>query len=492
MIIVGGLGDQVSSLVWGTISSGPLSIPEMFMQNEFYVDFFRVFLYPLQSNQPLLWLTMSLGLTFFGVGFYNFYTIFVIFLNFISSYVLFKKYRFGLLFSLTFTFSSYFWIHLGLHPALINVWPLPLLLNELIFVKTTNFSIKRLSRIVLIVLGSTLISNYIGFAAFIMLVFYALSDIRNIKVYTIILGVAGILSVLVLWPYFYSNYYLGGPKTRTAGYIDRPYEDFFYFSSRPWYFFIASPKNPILGSLSEGAIEKIKSTNYFLADDYQASEHAASYFGLSFIGLVVFATVNLIVVKPGKAILFDYLRYLCMAVGVTLLMLPPYITIFGYTIYTPGQLIYLLFPMFRVTVRLSVLVHLLMLIFVGEVLFRRSPISLSQKQRLLVLALLALSMFEMFVPPKFEIRNIPGDMYVSLITKVSDDSKIVALSGSLLNDAMYWLSLHKKMIYTEDYIKSDDADYILVPADKINTEEYAKYKQNREIYLDHNGAILLK
>src|SRR3990167_650886 len=322
MIIPGGLDDQTIHLSWGFISNSLFNISDPNL-NEFYVyrTLFGHLLNPLSANQPLSTLFLSVGLSVFGPNFYFFISLISIVITLLFSYLLFKKYKYSVAWALIFTFSSYMWSHLWKHIDLLQIWIFPLffiLLSKFFRVKTLK------SPVILGVffVASTLISNYAGFIIFIYFIIacavkliYQWLSTRNIEV--IILKRA-ILTVLV--------------------FVGLSYITLFQYIQ----------------------------SNYFLADDYFANEHQGNYFGFVFLitslTLVIWSYKNSIESRKKIAI------YMLCNILLYSLMFPPFLTISGINIYTPGIIIYKYFLMFRVTSRFSIILLLNLLIIMAYII----------------------------------------------------------------------------------------------------------------------------
>ena len=154
--------------------------------------------------------------------------------------------------------------------------------------------------------------------------------------------------------------------------VYRPLEDWYNLSFRPWYFFIPPKSSIFFGEFSKNIHEKIKNTNYYLADDYMEEEMAGSYMGWHFLlGLGTVAVILFLkkykniefktfktVYKNKEMIIRSFFIIFC----ILLISGPPSFTIGGVEIYTPTYPLYYIVPVFRTLVRWAVVIYLFVLI----------------------------------------------------------------------------------------------------------------------------------
>src|SRR3990167_8250421 len=493
MIIPGGLDDQTIHLSWGFISNSLFNISDPNL-NEFYVyrTLFGHLLNPLSANQPLSTLFLSVGLSVFGPNFYFFISLISIVITLLFSYLLFKKYKYSVAWALIFTFSSYMWSHLWKHIDLLQIWIFPLffiLLSKFFRVKTLK------SPVILGVffVASTLISNYAGFIIFIYFIIacavkliYQWLSTRNIEVIILKRAILTVLvfvglSYITLFQYIQANYF-GRDKIGLT--VTRTYEDFFVFSSRPWYFFIPPVKNPWLGSFSADVLENIKQSNYFLADDYFANEHQGNYFGFVFLitslTLVIWSYKNSIESRKKIAI------YMLCNILLYSLMFPPFLTISGINIYTPGIIIYKYFPMFRVTSRFSIILLLNLLIIMAYIIDKNFE-KIKKKIKyinIIIISFTAITLIETFIPFDFVKKEIPPNVYLFLNKNTSENTIFAVYPNNATLDALYWVYAHKRNLLNPKYYSSQYMD----------SEEFTKnLNTNEGIYklLEFDGEYLI-
>jgi len=227
----------------------------------------------------------------------------------------------------------------------------------------------------------------------------------------------------------------------------RSYEDYFVFSSRPWYFVLPSPKNPLLGNISNRAYRLIDNTGYFLADDYFHLEHSANYLGMLFLITCTFFGVFAFK-KSKQKTKSALLIYLFVCLSVFFLTMPPYFTLLGVRIYTPGQLLYMFFPLFRVTARMSVLIHLGLLLLCAtsvDALVRLKLVN-SKYVKTFLSIVLVVTMTEVYIPPKILKFDKEPEVYKSLGLLGKTSSRFAVYPYSKTREALFWLPVHQKLL----------------------------------------------
>jgi hypothetical protein len=448
MIVLGGMDDQTSLLVWSTISKGIFSIGDPILGSyPVYKAIFSLFSSPFSTPQPLLWSLVSIGLSIFGYAFLNALFVFAVLLTLVFSYLLFKKSPYALLYGLVFTFSSYTWIHLGLHIDLIQIWFIPLFLYVLrrLEEKRSLLGYIKLGVVLALVLPT---SNYLWFMLCALYSFYILADILvNLSLKSVVFNIKRFLITLSISLLFVGIMIFIPKGSSSASAIPlggRPYEDFVTFSSRPWYHFVPSEKNPLLGSVATLLNNKIGEWDYFLADDYFSGEHLAAFYGYSFL---VYLAVSLFVyfrkVKFGLNTKEVY-KFLIMSAFLFLIMFPPFFTIRGLKIFMPAELLYKFFPMFRVTSRFSIMLLMSLLLAV----YKMEGLVLKEIPRLkkIFILLFGLTLLEVFVPPKVVNYSDPPEEYTRLREVTSEGSVFAVYPYSQTQEALFWLSEHKRLL----------------------------------------------
>lgn len=468
MYILGGLNDQIALLVWGTLSTGFFKLPEELMSYGPYREMFSWLLSPQNSTSPLLEFLLSTFLSVSGPNGVILLSILFTLVTFIASYQLFKKYKYGLLLSLVFTFSSYYWSHLGIHLSLMQTWIFPvsfLVFEKYVFSGQKVNSYLQLMRnslvVALNIAVSLLFSNYLGFFLVIFFSIYTFSYViaeyryfkilqtRALLIYIFSLFFALLIVLPFFSPYLKINYSSKSTTEQSSYKVTRPMEDFFYFSSRPWYFFIPPVKNPWLGTISSNLIDSISRTGYFLADDYSAVEHSGNYFGYSFLVLSIILYVlylRFIKIAEERSKVFQIILTM---LALTAFSMPPYFTVSEKIIWTPGYLIYLLFPMFRSTSRLSVVILMCFLVLLA-MLFKVTNDHASQKIKSILAVIfplfLCITLFETYIPPKLKWVGSPPEVYVALNQVSAPKSKFMVYPYKRSEDAFFWLSVHRRFL----------------------------------------------
>ena len=462
MLVIGGLDDQIGLLIWSTISNFPFSITIKSIASFLvYQDIFRGLINPLLSNQPAVWLPVSFLLSVFGNNFYNVLIVFTLLLNFYVATILFGKFKYKFFCAIVFTFSSYTWLHLGKHIEISQVWVLLLFFHVLLKSNLTKVNVKSFIKLGFLLSLAGLVFNYYGLFLALFYLFYILYDFLldyiktkkpNFFLLINLLGsflISSAIVLLFLFPYINANYLNVSTNKQGNFSMTRPIEDFFSFSSRPWYFIIPSPKNVIYGQLSENLLLKIKATGNFLADDYFVYEHSANFYGYSFILLLMFCCCYVFLHKKiSKIPMVNYLntkKFVILAFVLFLFTLPPFVTISGLTIYTPGYLIYKFFPMFRVTTRLSPLILICLLLALANSSELMSKDNRVYKIFRLFLPLIAvLIILETYVPVKiYTVRDTP-EIYYYLVKSTNQTTVFASYPLELARESFLFTATHQR------------------------------------------------
>src|SRR5688572_20392339 len=156
MLIVNNPTDQITSLIWGLLSTSPFHFTNPLLGSyDRNIDVFFGFLHPLSTTEPLYFLLMSLLGSLLGGNAYNLYLVAILLLNFFVFYYVFKHYKFWWFGCAIYNLSSYYYLHLGLHPSLIHLWIFPL------FYKF--YTDKNKWGLILLAPVTALLSNYFGY-----------------------------------------------------------------------------------------------------------------------------------------------------------------------------------------------------------------------------------------------------------------------------------------------------------------------------------------
>lgn len=449
--LIGGLGDQLGHIVWSYISNKPFNISFEYLANSsIYQTYFLSQLYPWSSSEPLIRLLTSFFSSIFGPNFFNIFLVITLGLNLYFSYLLFKRFKYSWFYIIIFNFSSYFWIHFGEHLELSQTWIYCLLIKMLL----DKFWLVHPYKFGLFLSSFVLISNYIGFFSLVFFLIYLLVywgfNKTNIGLKLYFLAITKItitflVSIFIfIYPYIKANVYkisydsssrITGSKT-----VIRSLGDYITFSSRPWYFLIPSTSNPLLGIYSNSAYELIKSSGNYLTDDYFPREHSANYFGLSF--LIVFMYL---LIKEYKKKNLPYKTtiniLLVSSIVVFIFMMPPVLTIKNIILYNISYIFYILVPVFRVTARMSVLLHLLLLLSFGYLLH-----SYIHKQlKYILFILMSLVLIETYIPLKVYTINVPP-IYQYIGVNYLPGNNLVVYPYDKTKEALLFLSTHNQLV----------------------------------------------
>ncbi len=515
--ILGSIGDQINILVWGKLTTASI---ETLLNYAPYNTLLAWLSDVSLTSEPMSWYMLTKLVSIFGINSLLFYQGFILLLNFVTSLILFRKSKYKYQFAILNTFTSYFWLHVGEHLVLINTWIFNLI--TAILLKSSKRASHFVLIAVLLVVG-TLISNYIGYVSFLFVSLFILvqgciSTFRRDTVLAketlfvllaVIFGVL-VLAILLKKPLLlnYVTPHSAGKQEQSILVVKRPIEDFFTFSVRPWYFVMPPLNNPLLGSFTESVDATLKSTNYFLSDDYFAQEHGTLFFGSSLILFVLVMYVYIIrnqikLVLDGRLI-----ALLASALILFTMALPPYIVIGGVQIYTPGYFVYKMFPMFRVTSRFAPLFLLSLLLLLNQMLNLGTP--KIEKLTLRVFSIIVLlTLLETYSQLKITVLGSAPHEFVYLKEKTESNDLFAIYPYSQTQVAFLWLPTHErrilnmrgfetnnvandhltKMLNTEDGIANLhklNTRYLLVKKD-VSPKDRAFFLNNENLCLQNSG-----
>ncbi len=471
MFIIGPLEDQIPLLLWHFMFKSPILLYPQ------YAQLFEGLQFPFANSQPVTSIFLSFFLSHFGTNSLTYLIVLTFIVNFVVTYLFFKQYKFPFFYTSVFVFSSYTWVHLGTHLILSQIWVIP---TFFMFYKKfkDNPSYKSGVFLGLLLTLIIFISNYLGLFLLITFLLLCVFDMRlqSIKVILVSLLTTVLLVVSTLSPYIKANYLTDSPPDAQRLVSTATFEDFFTFSSRPWYFIVPPVKNPILGGVSTKFLDLLRGQGNFLTDDYFKAEHQANYFGLvflTFFGFVVFKYKN----KKELWGLF------AVAAVLVLLMMPPYFTVFGLKIYTPGYLMAQFLPVLRVTARISVILHFILLLILAKCLSENPRLP---KIRLLLSVVVIITLVETYIPIKFY-NEQPPQAYAYLSRYEEGTKEFLVYPYNRTNQALLWAPLHKQLLinprgyktvnfdskeYTEGLVftKELKADFLLMFPDESSSE----------------------
>jgi len=420
-----------------------------------------------QNNQPFIFIPAFLLAKLMHPALaYNLIVLGGLALDFVFALRFFKKLfgRFiGLLLATTFVFSPYLAYQGRSHFDLIQVWPVIWFFHTLFFSQSRHKPVY-LGLLLTLTVG---ISNYLGYftglATALYLVFsFLTTKEKRATLITALPDVAkaGTIFILItlvfMLPYIKSNYF--APKTRMedatdARAVNRPFEDFVIFSSRPWYYVLPSVDNPFFGGMAQKSLGRLSFTNNYLTQNYFKAEHSASFLGWV---TIVMALGGMLWIFRSRSFLktatqLNHPALILTIVGLIILTLPPSIVLNGIEIYTPSYLLFKAFPMFRVLSRMGIIIVLFTLVFSGygyKILsdfMLNKNIGLTTTRSILIL-LTVFSVAQLFVPLKITHVATPPRVYSYLGQTDSFKSPIVVYPYSKTNEALFWLTTHQKAL----------------------------------------------
>lgn len=448
-----------------------------------------------QSNQPFIFIPAFLLAKLINPTVaYNLIVLGGLTLNFLFALRFFKK-LFGRflasLLAVTFAFSPYFAYQGRSHFDLIQVWPVIWFFDTLFFSQSRHKPVY-LGLFLAFIAG---ISNYLGYftglvtGLYLFFSFLATGEKLRVlrtrlpefaKAGTVFLLTSGVF----LLPYIKSNYL--SPRVRMeestdARALNRPFEDFVIFSSRPWYYFLPSVDNPFFGKMSQNILDVLSDTNNYLAQNYFKAEHSASFLGwitilLATLGLLKlgvsrrnssaggFLTHNKMENLNSQYSRMPNLPLLLTIVALFTLTMPPSVVINGLEIRTPSYLLFKSFPMFRVLSRMGIVVMLFTLVFSGYGYKTLSDAMLKKRLKLstvrFVLALLTLfSAAQLYIPVKITHVGKPPSVYSYLGQNDSFKSPIVVYPYAKTNEAFFWLATHNKALINPRYYANKETAF---------------------------------
>jgi hypothetical protein len=431
---------------------------------------------------------------------FNLFVILSLFLNFYFFYrftrLFFNNKLIRIILSSIFSVAPYTLYHSQNHITLVIVWVLILGIELIVNINSTKKAI--LTGFYL--LFATLASNYYGYFLLIFISIFSVLKIlfkikvkditykSDVKLLLLSLVTFSLTTILILFPYVRSNL-ISKNSTATIGTkevtingntkiiegdswklnpgintdedikqfndvkkVDRKIEDFFVFSSRPWYLFLPAPDNPFFGKFTKDSIHYLQNDwGHWLTNNYFPSEHVAGYLGiinlfLAFIGLVY---IRKSLKQKQPKIYHTLLLMLITAIIILILIQPPYITFNTTKIYLPSYLLFEVFPMFRTLARFGIVILAIELIFTGYgylALLETKKIKFQYIKILLVIVLFFISLAEFYIP--FRITNIskPPALYEYLRDNTSSESSFVMYPSDPFPKVYFWSSIHQRQI----------------------------------------------
>ncbi|MFH2109462.1 MAG: hypothetical protein ABII16_03310 [Patescibacteria group bacterium] len=480
--IIGGLGDQVGGFI--ALSNKKL-IGAPFNNNPTHL---------LESNQPIFSLIYNEGSQIFNpILFSNLFSIISVLLLLIFCFLLFKYLKVNifvsLLLSILFTFSPYTYLHLGVHPALMQVWMIPA--GIILLLKSQTLKQQIITGV--FIAFAIFVSNYLGYFLLLFAGSFLLANITikltfkkftfgwfklELVKYLVIFGVVLLICIPTLLTYFKSSYRI---TPSFDGGVSRTLEDFQNFSGRPWYLVLPPIQNPVFGGVTKSVLNWMKSDwGYFLADDYFNNESPEMFLGWGNILVFIFSIAYF--VKRSKCQMTNDKIKTALIFGLTgflvfLFTFPPYFDFAGHKIYTLGFILYKLFPMFRVTQRLGIVILMCVLIvngvFLSEIVTRYKNFKTKLLLvRLIIIGYIVFTLFEFYIPITITDVSKTPEVYTYLAqdTKkvsfnfVGETGRIGQYTGTEIivtyprqnSDDIFWITRHQKGLINPRNYENDE------------------------------------
>jgi hypothetical protein len=392
---------------------------------------------------------------------YHLTLFFALLLTSIVSYIFFQdfiKNKFiSTLLTISFIFSYYFYYQSQNHIILIQVWAMVLYLKFLLKEFDSDKKVDYKTYLLGLYLSTTsLLSNYLGLFSILFTAVYIASKslmlrekllLRIIfKKTLIILLMFTISFVTIDFKYFSANYFSVSDSKSNQLELKRSVEEFFIFSSRPWYYVIAPEDSIFYGNFSKNILRILQdSFPNFLFNNYFKSEHSSSYLGITNLILSIAGIIGIKKIAEEKQ-KKELKILLTVAIVLILFTMPPFIKFLNLTIYTPNYLIYLYFPMFRVMARLGVLIFLIMLIFAGygyKSILSSSRLKIKWRY-LIAIIIFCISISEFIAPLKITNTSEIPEVYTFFKPEIKNN--IAIYPNSKIREGLFWTKDHNQNI----------------------------------------------
>ena len=331
----------------------------------------------------------------------------------------------------------------------------------------------------------TALSNYLGYMSLLIFIGFRLSDwliekikAKNYKFPTkntfVTLIIFALIAVIYLFPFFKYVYFkearseIDSSATRVS-YIDKNLENFFTFTTRPWYYVFPSTDNPHYGEMSKLILFKLQNDwGYWLTSNYFKSEHSASYLGWANI-IVGLIGLRFLLIGFKKKTLSSQetliLKFTVVGLMAILFSLPPYFTINNFKIYTPSYILWELFPMFRVLSRFGIIVFISNLMLVGIGLREILKNSKSYFRISFLGIFLTLNFMELYIPLQINnVSQIPS-IYEELMEESKEGESFVVYPYNTTAEVLLWLPEIKRNFFNTSYFISSNER---LPEDLVN------------------------
>jgi hypothetical protein len=436
---------------------------------------------PLFTSEPLLYQTYFFFAKFIdSIILYNLFLAVIFILNLIFIFRFFKLFNFSNLqvtiSTLIVSLSPYFSYNFRSHLALINFWIVAYFLTILFscLPEENKKSYITFLKGGLVLAVTFLISNYLGLFLLIITILYFLIQIS----YSVIFKTYPILTLFknysvlfisfsLVFGIFSLNYFNSlnsniNDNSNTIKLFDRGIENFFIFSSRPWYYILPSTDNPLFGSISNQVINFLQNEwGNFLTQNYFKSEHSSSFLGILNIVLGITGIYFVSKSYQKKELIVKYKKEISIFILFILLVIismPPYFTISNTKIYMPSYLLYSVLPMFRVIARLGIFTLLFWMVFVNYGYgFLIQKLKLGNKKLSLYILLsfiLTISLLEFYIPFKLTDVSKSPQIYSDLRIISDKADRFVVYPESKSTQAYFWKLEHQRYIvnFTNEHI----------------------------------------
>ncbi len=240
--------------------------------------------------------------------------------------------------------------------------------------------------------------------------------------------------------------------------IPRPLEDVLSLSARPWDFLLPAPDQPFLGKWSDSMYTKIRS----LSNDYKTMS-AFLPERVVFLGWLPLALGVMGVTGGMRREKYRQLtwRFLFCFLVLLVVSAPPFIYFKGLRILFPSYFLYRLLPIFRVYIRLGIVLQVIVCLL-GALglswLLQARWLVASRRGQIIIVGLAALIVMMEFVniPPfHFTATDNPPQSYQWLKQQPGDFVVAEYPRAYEAQDALFWQRYHQKRLFntlgTPDY-----------------------------------------
>jgi len=405
----------------------------------FYNDSY-VGIYGISGNNPIseplvIYPFLFLSRFFNAIDLWNIFVIVFLILNFILTYIYFKKIINSKVITsvatITFLANSYFSMHSRDHLTLLCVFILPvfLILNKLDSLKNVIFKFIFLT-------FSAFISNYLTiFLIFVNFIDSLISFVKQknkITKVNLILSSVYILAVATFIKYLFPM-------------LSKNIDNFLIFSFKPWHLITQSPRAFI--NISD--FEKYYPTTIWF--QYFDAEHSVSYFGFTIL-LIFF--IQLVRKK------YTLSRNMLMLIFLLIFSLPPYIVVKGIYFYLPSYIFYELFPAFRIIARINIFTFFFLIAVILESIKNEV---ITNKKKVIYLFIGIIAALEIFVP--FKVSTIKDNIVFEYLRNSNNPEKQIIFYPSEPSN---------EYLVEMNYFKSKVINPLNYESGNFNSKEFTK------------------